>query len=197
MKLPPDDEMGIMKDWRKALRSPPAYRIVNRTLRQQTQFVIWVSLIGLVILILLYTFPSKSDVGKTNRPIHKPYNHTYPLTRPINSNGMYTFRIGSKIFIIFFYLLVILSYNLCEVWYSRTFFNFSIIERWYVHLLKSTLLPLQNYNLVLSNCSVRYFEILNYDALLFHCGLKYTNKRHVEMNCSTIVKFFDICHNFL
>lgn len=95
--------MGVLKDWRKALRSPPAYRVVNRTLRSQTQFITVVALTGLVILIILYMFPKEPnlDVSSTNYYYSKNvvYNYTYPLTNPIKTNSMHTFRIGGLIFV--------------------------------------------------------------------------------------------------
>lgn len=82
--------MGV-RDWRKALRSPPAYRVVNRTLRSQTQFISVVALTGLVILIILYMFPKNTSVQYNS---FSGYNYTYPLTKPIKTNSMHTFRIG-------------------------------------------------------------------------------------------------------
>lgn len=92
MKQIDDIEMGVMKDWRKALRSPPAYRVVNRTFRSQTQFVTVVAVTGLVILIILYMFPKKATMPFNTE--NGSYNYTYPLTTPIKTNNMHTFRIG-------------------------------------------------------------------------------------------------------
>ncbi|KAK9701213.1 hypothetical protein QE152_g30753 [Popillia japonica] len=88
-----DEEMGVIKDWRKALRNPPAYRIANRTLRNQTNFVLWVSITGLTVLVILYVLPKKSNLVSSQYTVEY-YNNTYPLTKPIITNGMHTFRIG-------------------------------------------------------------------------------------------------------
>ncbi|GJQ72009.1 hypothetical protein Trydic_g3112 [Trypoxylus dichotomus] len=85
--------MGAIKDWRKALRNPPAYRIANRTLRNQTSFVLWVSITGLTVLVILYILPKKSNLAGSHYT-GGYYNNTYPLSKPIITNGMHTFRIG-------------------------------------------------------------------------------------------------------
>lgn len=93
MRLLENEEMGISRDWRKALRSQPAYRIVNRTIRSQTQFISIVAFIGLFVLIFLYLFPGRKS--NTNGLLRSSnYNYTYPLTTPIKTNSMHTFRIG-------------------------------------------------------------------------------------------------------
>ncbi|KAJ8957403.1 hypothetical protein NQ318_004883 [Aromia moschata] len=91
MNLLNEEEMVATKDWRKALRAQPAYRIVNRTIRGQTQFICIVGFTGLILLFLLYLYPTKrtSSVLRSSG-----YNYTYPLTRPIKTNIMHTFRIG-------------------------------------------------------------------------------------------------------
>lgn len=95
-----DNEMVVTKDWRKALRTPPGYRIINKTLRSQTQFISGVALIGLVVLVLLYIFPKKPVAGQVfSSKIF--YNSTYPLTTPIKTNNMHTYRIGAWLFLVF------------------------------------------------------------------------------------------------
>ncbi|KAF5295165.1 hypothetical protein FQR65_LT10553 [Abscondita terminalis] len=84
--------MIAVKDWRKALKTPPGYRIINKTIRGQTQFITAVALIGLIMLIILYAFPKKSS--STYISHSATYNYTYPLTTPIKTNSMHTFRIG-------------------------------------------------------------------------------------------------------
>ncbi|XP_022916990.2 soluble calcium-activated nucleotidase 1 [Onthophagus taurus] len=86
------DGMGVIRDWRKALRAPLPHRIVNRTLHNQTNFVLWVAMIGLLVLVVFYVFPRK--IRTEPKVFGEFYNYTYPLTTPILSNGMYTFRIG-------------------------------------------------------------------------------------------------------
>ncbi|KAF5280248.1 hypothetical protein FQA39_LY18071 [Lamprigera yunnana] len=87
-----ESEMIGTKDWRKALKTPPGYRIINKTIRGQTQFITAVALIGLILLIILYAFPKTSTVAYTG--YSEMYNYTYPLTSPIKTNSMHTFRIG-------------------------------------------------------------------------------------------------------
>lgn len=91
-----EEEMVATRDWRKALRSQPAYRIVNKTIRGQTHFITIVSITGIFILICLYLYPKNQE--KTflthEKNIQTQYNYTYPLTRPILKNSIYTFRIG-------------------------------------------------------------------------------------------------------
>ncbi|CAH1116007.1 unnamed protein product [Phaedon cochleariae] len=87
-----DEDMGTTRDWRKALKAQPAYRIVNRTIRGQTLFVYVVGLTGVFLLIFLYTNSSKRSTNSILRS--SDYNHTYPLTRPIKTSSMHTFRIG-------------------------------------------------------------------------------------------------------
>ncbi|KAK4874853.1 hypothetical protein RN001_014213 [Aquatica leii] len=87
-----ESEMIGVKDWRKALKTPPGYRIINKTIRGQTQFITAVALIGLIMLIILYAFPKKSSLAYTTHSV--TYNYTYPLTSPIKTNSMHTFRIG-------------------------------------------------------------------------------------------------------
>lgn len=87
-----ESEMIAVKDWRKALKTPPGYRIINKTIRGQTQFITAVALIGLIMLIILYAFPKKSSLAYTTHSV--TYNYTYPLTSPIKTNSMHTFRIG-------------------------------------------------------------------------------------------------------
>ncbi|XP_046405821.1 soluble calcium-activated nucleotidase 1 [Ischnura elegans] len=100
-----------LRDWRQAIRTPPAYRVGNSTLRIQTQFVTIISVIGLVVLIVLYAVTSsgRSKHSLTNNIVlhnedfdHQHviptypviYNTTYPLTPPIKSRLGVKYRIG-------------------------------------------------------------------------------------------------------
>ncbi|XP_052863020.1 apyrase [Anopheles cruzii] len=96
-------ETGMyLRDWRKALRSPPAYRIGNRTIRLQVHFTWVLATLCAFLLLVLYISSSPSYVNELAAPspnsFLKPtaivYNHTYPLTSPIVSSGIYSFRIG-------------------------------------------------------------------------------------------------------
>lgn len=89
-----EDETVPSRDWRKALRSQPAYRIVNKTIRGQTQFISIVGFVGLCILIILYMYPKRGSSGLRSVYLGTGYNYTYPLTRPIKTDALHTFRIG-------------------------------------------------------------------------------------------------------
>lgn len=89
--LSDEEDMTSTRDWRKALRAQPAYRIVNRTIRGQTVFTWIVGLSGLFFLIYMYTNSSKGTSGVLRS---SGYNYTYPLTRPIKTSNVHTFRIG-------------------------------------------------------------------------------------------------------
>ncbi|XP_018329030.1 soluble calcium-activated nucleotidase 1 [Agrilus planipennis] len=89
---PEEVEMGT-KDWRKALKSQPTYRIVNRTLRGQTHFVGFVAVTGVLLLIVLYSLPKQPNSANCGI-MRYLYNHTYPLTPVLKSGNMYIYRIG-------------------------------------------------------------------------------------------------------
>lgn len=92
MNLLNKDEMVVTKDWRKALKSQPAYRIVNRTIKGQTLFIYIVGLTGLFLLIFLYA--SSSSRSSSNMLKSHTYNYTYPISRPIKTKNEQIFRIG-------------------------------------------------------------------------------------------------------
>lgn len=83
----------MSRDWRIALKSQPAYRIVNRTICCQTVFIYLVGLTGVFLLFLLYTSSSK---GESRNSLYRSsgYNYTYPITKPIMTKNMHTFKIG-------------------------------------------------------------------------------------------------------
>ncbi|XP_049278704.1 apyrase [Anopheles funestus] len=91
-----------LRDWRKALRSPPSYRIGNRTIRLQVHFTWVLAILCAFLLLVLYISSSPSPLisdapPPTNSFLRSSaivYNHTYPLTSPIISSGIYSFRIG-------------------------------------------------------------------------------------------------------
>ncbi|KAB0793320.1 hypothetical protein PPYR_12940 [Photinus pyralis] len=70
-----DSEMIAVKDWRKALKTPPG-----------------VALLGLILLTVIYMFPKRSSTS--NGTFSYTYNNTYPLTSPIKTSTMHTFRLG-------------------------------------------------------------------------------------------------------
>ncbi|XP_050299592.1 apyrase [Anthonomus grandis grandis] len=91
-----EEETVPSREWRKALRSQPAFRIVNKTMRGQTQFITLIGFTGIVVLIILYMYPKAGGGALKSSPVSTtvPYNHTYPLTKPIKSGSLYSFRIG-------------------------------------------------------------------------------------------------------
>ncbi|KAG8242986.1 soluble calcium-activated nucleotidase 1 [Homalodisca vitripennis] len=121
MRYQEDEEMIMsLKDWRQALRTPPTYRVGNSTLRIQTTFVTIIALLGLFILLILYTTSKKNPkivgYGLGSNDIYRNhyfpqpherleritrydsvdeyYNATYPLTPPINTPSGVKYRIG-------------------------------------------------------------------------------------------------------
>lgn len=90
-----------MHDWRKGLRTPPTYRIGNRTFRFHYHLILLALCCSSLILIFFYTKPLSypfNSQGKasslTTLQSNNNYNYTYPLTVPIISDGIQTFRIG-------------------------------------------------------------------------------------------------------
>ncbi|KAJ2937873.1 hypothetical protein O0L34_g18695 [Tuta absoluta] len=88
---------GTLRDWRQALRTPATYRVGN-AVRIQPQFVLLITLIGAFLLILFYYnwWTSSQVVTTTHRwsSALRPYNTTYPLTAPIITGDVITYRIG-------------------------------------------------------------------------------------------------------
>lgn len=107
-RLPSTTNDIMVRDWRKALRTPPTYRIGNRTFRFQLPLVLLIGLILIVLVILAYwrtALPGTSSYYSINKYDTTwfrrggqygttSYNYTYPLTAPIVSNGMHTYRIA-------------------------------------------------------------------------------------------------------
>ncbi|CAH0563977.1 unnamed protein product [Brassicogethes aeneus] len=83
-----NEDMVSNRDWRRALRSQPAYRIVNKTIRGQTTFITMVGLTGLFILFYFYHKKGVAPMRSSN------YNYTYPITRPIKTSTLHNFKIG-------------------------------------------------------------------------------------------------------
>jgi soluble calcium-activated nucleotidase 1 len=97
-------------DWRKALRSPPAYRIGNSTIRFQIH-IAWILASFTTLFFIFfyikpasrssYTYnswgePQKNAPQQTTIGGHaiSSYNSTYPLSPTIVTSGITTFRIG-------------------------------------------------------------------------------------------------------
>lgn len=90
-----------MRDWRKALRSQPTYKIGNRTFTfRLPNHVVLVMGLLLILLILFYLFhPTPNFRDKypgelTNSIDVVRYNSTYPLSSVILRQGHPTFRIA-------------------------------------------------------------------------------------------------------
>ncbi|XP_053696529.1 apyrase [Sabethes cyaneus] len=88
-----------IRDWRQALRTPPSYRLGNRTIRLQVHLIWPLAVIGAILILLIYIvsnsrFSSRSSINNLDKTAMIFYNHTYPLSSPIISNEMYTYRIG-------------------------------------------------------------------------------------------------------
>lgn len=99
------DSSTMIRDWRKQLRTPPTYRLGNRTIRINYHIALLCICFGSLIFIF-FTFKPASQSTYSNKrfwysqyeqPVTKTtsdYNYTYPLTSPIISNGIQTYRIG-------------------------------------------------------------------------------------------------------
>lgn len=87
---------GSLRDWRKALRTPATYRVGN-TVTLQPRFIFLVAICGIFLLVMFYCnwWPSGQTHPVQNwASVLRPYNATYPLTTPIVSGDVVTFRIG-------------------------------------------------------------------------------------------------------
>lgn len=91
-----EDEMVVTREWRKALKAQPAYRIVNRTIKGQTLFIYIVGLTGLFLLIFLYA--SSSSRSSSNMLKSSSYNNTYPISITLKKKNEHIFRIGKYMF---------------------------------------------------------------------------------------------------
>lgn len=101
-------DYSMVRDWRNALKTQPKYhRFGNRTCRFNYNFVFLVLCVITLILLFYGLRPishSAYNNSITNNDSSKwmpssnllsiSYNYTYPLSAPINSNGMQTYRIA-------------------------------------------------------------------------------------------------------
>lgn len=101
-------DYSMIRDWRNALKTPPTYhRFGNRTFRFNYHFVfLMVCVITLILLFYGLRTPAQSSYvnsitnNDSSKWIPSPnllapsYNYTYPLSAPISSNGMQTYRIA-------------------------------------------------------------------------------------------------------
>ena len=93
-----DHIMYNMRDWRSALRSPPTYRLGNRTFRFNFHFALFILGFGSLIVLFLYVnhgSTSSSDFSwSQKKSIPDLYNFTYPLSAITTVHGINTYRIG-------------------------------------------------------------------------------------------------------
>lgn len=100
------DSSTMMLDWRKQLRTPPTYRLGNRTFRIHYHIALLCIFFGALILIF-FGFKPYSQSSYSNKikwysnnefipvkPAAHAYNYTYPLTSAIISSGIQTYQIG-------------------------------------------------------------------------------------------------------
>lgn len=101
-------DYSMIRDWRNALKTPPTYhRFGNRTFRFNYHFVFLVMCVITLILLFYGLRPSSQSSyfnsitnNDSSKWISSPnalatsYNYTYPLSAPISSNGMQTYRIA-------------------------------------------------------------------------------------------------------
>ena len=80
----------MMKDWRKAVKTPITYTVTNEVVRLQTTFVSVIAVLGMMVLMILYLMlPPKIHIHEDH--VHTssrlfactkvPYNSTYPLSK--------------------------------------------------------------------------------------------------------------------
>ncbi|XP_063534280.1 soluble calcium-activated nucleotidase 1 [Cydia strobilella] len=84
-----------LRDWRKALRTPATYRVGN-AVTLQPRLIFLVGMFAAFLLILFYCnwTSSQPHIVQKWSSITRPYNGTYPLTKPVVSGDVVTFRIG-------------------------------------------------------------------------------------------------------
>lgn len=102
------DNIMLIRDWRKALRAPPSYRIISsRQFRYHFYFALTIAALGSLFLLFFYIRPAtrsgRSTVAdsfiRSSAPAmlafpSQSYNYTYPLTEPIFTHGIQQYRIG-------------------------------------------------------------------------------------------------------
>nr|BAN20953.1 apyrase [Riptortus pedestris] len=94
-----------LKDWRKAVKTPPSYRIAKTAYKNKTQTVLAVSGVSLLLLYLYYS--SGSEQKTTNNDVYHfssenyrsgysrwTYNTTYPLSQPLSVHDSLHFKVG-------------------------------------------------------------------------------------------------------
>lgn len=99
------DSSTMIRDWRRQLRTPPTYRLGNRTIRIHYHIALLCICFGaLAIIFLCSSHESQSSYSNKRKwyaqyeaatiKTQTEYNYTYPLTPAVINNGIQTYRIG-------------------------------------------------------------------------------------------------------
>lgn len=100
------DTSTMIRDWRRQLRTPPTYRLGNRTFRIHYHVALLCICFGALIFLFLFAKHDSQSSYSNKRKWYaqyeasatikkqSQYNYTYPLTPPIVKNGIQTYRIG-------------------------------------------------------------------------------------------------------
>ncbi|XP_014288701.1 apyrase [Halyomorpha halys] len=95
-----------LKDWRKALKTPPSYRVGKNAQKCQIQLLGIVTGISLLLLFFFYSTEEESSIisdhqfSNESSSLHQSlryplnYDNTYPLTKPIQNQDTIQFKIG-------------------------------------------------------------------------------------------------------
>lgn len=101
-----EGEMFVpIKDWRKALKTPPSYRVGKSAQKCQIQILGIVTGISLLLLYFFYSTEEVSNASSDHQFSNGPigyqsvmsplnYDSTYPLTKPVHVQNMIHFKIG-------------------------------------------------------------------------------------------------------
>lgn len=100
------DTSTMIRDWRRQLRTPPTYRLGNRTFRIHYHVALLCICFGALIFLFLFAKHDSQSSYSNKRKWYaqyeasatikkqSQYNYTYPLTSAIINNGIHTYRIG-------------------------------------------------------------------------------------------------------
>lgn len=99
------DASTMIRDWRRQLRTPPTYRLGNRTFRIHYHIALLCICFGALVVIFLFSSHESQSSYSNKRKWYAQYeaatvktqteyNYTYPLTPAIVNDGIHTYRIG-------------------------------------------------------------------------------------------------------
>jgi len=112
MVISKEDEVILMSlnDWRKAIRTPPSYRVGNSTIRMQSPCITFCAVVGLIFFFYLFNSGGKSGEELSTGHVYMniedhqkdssgascngDIDATYPLTKPVHTKDGIQFRIG-------------------------------------------------------------------------------------------------------